>query len=371
MNWRLLIDRSVDHNKGLAVDDALVRLSTESKPVTLRLYTYNPCALIGRFQHLDDEINLDACYKSSVPFNRRPSGGGAIIMGPDQLGLALVIPHTHSIAASRSHEIIATGASGLVNALAGLGIKAELHGKNDLVVDGRKIAGLGLYRGESGDILFHASLLLDIDIRYMLTILKTDPPKRSDRDCETADSRICTVRSELGQQMSMNELVGAVISGYQNEFSVNLEQSEIHFEELALASELDDKQYSTAKWVHQSHSQIRDQIGQFKLRTLGGTIDVQAIVAGEIVKSVMFGGDFIATDSAVYDLESSLRWHVRDLSSIRGTVMDSFERHAGQWNKLEAQEVADAVTSAVKQCADASPYRVHGSCFVNTESEVV
>ena len=48
-----------------------------------------------------------------------------------------------------------------------MGIAASFRGKNDLEVAGRKIAGLGIHRDASGGLLFHASLLLDLDVALM------------------------------------------------------------------------------------------------------------------------------------------------------------------------------------------------------------
>ena len=46
---------------------------------------------------------------------------------------------------------------GLVNALSTLGIEATFRGKNDLLVGGRKIAGLGIHRAHSGNLRSEAS----------------------------------------------------------------------------------------------------------------------------------------------------------------------------------------------------------------------
>jgi lipoate-protein ligase A len=37
----------------------------------------------------------------------------------------------------------------------------------------RKIAGLGIYFDPAGGLLFHASLLVDLDIAFMLSVLRT------------------------------------------------------------------------------------------------------------------------------------------------------------------------------------------------------
>ena len=91
--WRYIKNDNVTASAGLAADEVLANCSgARTSLPTLRLYTYKPCALVGRFQTIENELNLNYCFENKIPVNRRPTGGGAIIMGQDQLGVALVIP---------------------------------------------------------------------------------------------------------------------------------------------------------------------------------------------------------------------------------------------------------------------------------------
>jgi lipoate-protein ligase A len=94
MNWRIIYEDQVDAAYGLAADEHLADSVGELKsPPTLRLYTYkSTCALCGRFQNIRNEIDIGFCEANGISLNRRPTGGGSIIMGKDQLGIALVIP---------------------------------------------------------------------------------------------------------------------------------------------------------------------------------------------------------------------------------------------------------------------------------------
>ena len=92
--WRLLSHDGVEAAAGLALDEAMLagyaRDADPGWPPTLRLYTYRShCALVGRYQHLDAEIDVEACRRTGTGFSRRPTGGGAIVMGAGQLGVAV------------------------------------------------------------------------------------------------------------------------------------------------------------------------------------------------------------------------------------------------------------------------------------------
>ena len=92
-SWRLITDDGARAARGLALDEALAqsyaRDAQPSHAATLRLYTYRShCALVGRYQSIDHEIDLAACRRLGVEVGRRPTGGGAIVMGAGQLGVA-------------------------------------------------------------------------------------------------------------------------------------------------------------------------------------------------------------------------------------------------------------------------------------------
>ena len=366
MKARLLIDNSVDDQFGLSVDDALTRSSSDSASVTLRLYTYQSCVLVGRFQHIHDEVNIDRCAELDVPVNRRPTGGGSIIMGPDQLGIALVIPPDSKLVGRNSTSLMKSCAKGIVRALRAFDVEAEFRGKNDMVVSGRKIAGLGLYQAQGGGILFHASLLLDLDFDFMLTVLKTAFESAPDRGLSAVSKRIATLRSEVGLDLSISDLMNAVKLGYEKEYSIHLHRGHLNPKEQSLANQLNVSQYCSKQWVYQTESRFRDRLGHYKLRTDGGTLDVRAIVAKRTLKSVFLNGDFIASENAISDLENSLRWHITDADALSRTIERSHLKNRQFWDRISATDITDAVLGAIGQTEVDSVDFVPNSCFARS-----
>ncbi len=371
MKWRLLVDGAVDHGHGLSVDDGLTQSATQRKGVTLRLYTYRPCVLVGRFQHVADEVNIERCNEIQIPINRRPTGGGSIIMGPDQLGIALVIPQGIERFSANSSKLMSECAQGIIKALQILGIHAEFHGKNDLVVGRRKIAGLGLYHASGGGTLFHASLLMDIDVQYMIEVLRTPFEKLVDKGFEIISERISSVCSEIGSALSMPDLVNMVKAGYEEEFSIMLESTTMDAEERTITEQLYKERYSTNQWVFGETSRVRDSVGCNRVHTAGGTLDVRAIVAGQMVKSVFLNGDFITSDNAISDLEGSLRWHARDSDVVFNTIHKSFERNCEAWNQVSVMDIANAVMGAIDQSDFGATEESPSTCFAHRGVEIV
>jgi len=367
MMLRLIQDVNVTGSFGLAADETLAHRvgSGESFP-TLRLYTYRPwSALVGRFQTVEHEVQMDFCGEEGIDINRRPTGGGAILMGDGQLGVALCLPGRTEdcYGAARAHMDLFS--RGLVDALAAFGIASSFRRKNDLEVDGRKIAGLGMYRDPSGGLLFHASLLLSMNVAFMLKVLKTPFEKVSDKEIAAVEHRITTMDRERGSAVSLGEVRQSVASSYGRLLGAEIRESGFTNEELLDIRKLEREKYSSEDWIHQ-RIPVSDRVGSSRFKTPAGMVEVTIALAGETIKSAHIRGDFFASESALADLEGSLRWHATGDAALRNTVESFFERRRDAFAGLGAQEILRVLRQAVERARlqnrpPADPY----GCFVN------
>jgi lipoate---protein ligase len=368
MDWRLITDDGVSASFGLAADEALAqRVGLGLSQPTLRLYTYRSyCALVGRFQNVENEIRVGYCLENGITINRRPTGGGAIIMGVDQLGVALTLPGRDDDSYSRAREMMGYFSEGLVCGLNQLGVDARFRRKNDIEVNGKKLVGLGIYRAPSGGLLFHASLLVDLDIALMLNVLNTPFEKISDKEIYTVAGRITTVRRELDHWIALDEARRVVVDGFVSAFGVNLVPADFTDEEREQIVKLENEKYLTDDWVYQTTA-VPDSNGSAKVKTDAGLIDVSVTVAGATIKAVFIGGDFFAAENAVADLEASLRWHSGQPEKITETITKIFQAREGEFNGIQPEVMIEAVTKAVARARvtesqmRADPY----GCYVN------
>jgi lipoate-protein ligase A len=349
MDWRLITDDNVSASFGLAADETLAqRVGTKQSPPTLRLYTYRSyCALVGRFQNVANEVHVDYCRANGIPINRRPTGGGAIIMGADQLGVALTVPARDEAHYARARELMRRFSAGLVHGLRRIGVEAEFRRKNDIEVNGKKLVGLGIYHAPFGGLLFHASLLVDLDIALMLRILKTPFEKISDKEIDTVAGRMTTVRREIGSTISVDEVRRLVAAGFADAFAVNLLHADgFNRDELAAIAQLENEKYRTDAWIYQTPS-VPDSYGEAKIKTEAGLLDVRVAMAGATIKAAFIGGDFFAEESAVADLEASLRWHASQPDKLAATIANVFRRRSGQFHGIQPEIIVAAVLKAV------------------------
>jgi lipoate-protein ligase A len=363
--WDLLVDDGAGAAEGLALDETLMgRVSREvadPRPA-LRLYTYaNHAALVGRYQTLAAEVDLQACAETDTAFSRRPTGGGAIVMGEGQLGVALVLPAR----AARPKELIEELGQGVVAGLATLGIEAEFGGKNDLISDGKKIAGLGLYADAFGAMLFHTSLLVDLDVAFMLQVLRIPAAKLADKGVAAVGERITTVRRQLGTGIPMDEVRAAIANGFARQFKAAMEPGHPTVAEEASAEGLVVTKYAGDAWLHEQQAQP-DGTGSATFRSPEGTVRVYVAAQGNLTKSVMFSGDFNNLPHGLKHLEAAVRWRRLEPEAVAAAVAESREAFGDDLGWRNDEDVVRAVLDAGARAQERSvahPLRAEGSCY--------
>ncbi len=362
-HWRLLQHDGAEAARGLAVDEALMsgygRGSTSMPAPSLRLYTYaTHCALVGRYQNVEAEVDLAACERTGTQVGRRPTGGGAIIMGESQLGVAFV----SRAPAERPKDLIKTYAKGIVRGLAELGIEATFRGKNDLEVGGRKIAGLGLYLDEHGALLFHSSILADLDIEFMLEVLRIPAAKLGDKAIDAVSDRVTTVTRETGVSYSATELRSVIAVGFEKEFGVSLFSVDLTDTETKRADVLERTRYSDPGWVFQ-RSPSPDRQGTAAFKTPEGFVRVHIALENGVIKSVLFTGDFNELPEALVRAESALRWVRLDPERVSAIVETALG--GDEVLQISSEKIVQAVLEAGERASTrdlAHPDR-QGSCY--------
>ena len=365
MHWRYLCEDRVSDSYGLAADEAMaLRVGENLSPPVLRLYTYrSSSALVGRFQRIENELNLEFCREQKMSVNRRPTGGGAILMGEDQLGVALMLRDWNGCKAPR--ELMRHFASALCEGLLVFGVNAQFRGKNDLEVEGRKIGGLGIHSNASGGYLLHCSLLVDLDVPLMLRALNVPLEKLESRQLKSIEGRITTVRRELKKDTSLNEVRDKIRRVFSSYFSVEFKQSCYSPEEKKVISEMESSRYLNKDWIYQKVD-VPDLSGEARQMTPAGLLDVRVTMAGRQIKAVFLGGDFFAEESAVSDIEGSLRWHSSEFEQIHSTLEILYAKREEELAFLPIENVCEVISKAVESARTISQdSTANYGCFVN------
>jgi lipoate-protein ligase A len=169
-----------------------------------------PLVSIGYFQDAEQEVDLQYCRQSKIPFMRREVGGGATYLDENQIFYQLIWKKDNPKFPRAIQDIYPWFSEAPVETYRKFGIQAEFRAVNDIITNGgKKIAGEG--GGNIGDcMVFVGGILLDFDYQAMSKILKVPDEKFRDKVYKTIEENLTTMRRELGVIPSREEVVSVL-----------------------------------------------------------------------------------------------------------------------------------------------------------------
>ena len=245
--WQLIHGEAYSPVMQMALDQVLAEEVGEGrrKP-TLRIWEWkDPAVVIGSFQSLRNEVDLENANKFGFDVVRRISGGGAMFM---EAGTAI----TYSIYAPAElvqgmsfADSYAFLDEWTIIALKSLGIEASYQPLNDITSPKGKIGGAAQKRLGNGAVLHHVTMSYDMDGEKMVQVLRIGREKMSDKGTKSAAKRVDPLRSQTGLDRSeIIERMEATFTGLYGSTP-----SEITPDELAKAEALVAEKFGTEDWL--------------------------------------------------------------------------------------------------------------------------
>ncbi len=241
--WRVVPYAEYGAFMNMAIDEAVGEsvAAGECLP-TIRFYGWSPRAVsIGYFQSMEREVDVRRCAESGVDVVRRRTGGGAVFHDSEI---------TYSIIGAEGlfpKDIIASYRAicgHIITALGSIGISAEFKPINDITVAGRKISGNAQTR-RGGVLLQHGTLLYEVDVDRMFSLLRVPDEKIRDKAIATAKERVTSVRAQA-PGVSREEACEALMDGFSA--GRRCAKGALTDAELARAKELAETRYSKKEW---------------------------------------------------------------------------------------------------------------------------
>jgi lipoate-protein ligase A len=253
-SWRLLELETHDAYTNMAIDEAILNARTKNLvPNTIRLYRWNPSAVsIGKFQKIENEVNLDSCLEYGVDVVRRITGGGAVYHDAEGEITYSIIAATRDLKTQDIAHVYRKIYSGIAEALKILGITTDFSEGNiktcpNLTVKGKKISG-SAQSHKKGIVLQHGTVLVDVNLAKMFTFLRVPWAKTRAEIVNVAKNRITSIREETGKTVPLQEMEQALIHGFEKALKIELADAELTPYESELADRLYREKYSTNEW---------------------------------------------------------------------------------------------------------------------------
>jgi len=160
------------------------------------MWQVEPSVIFGRNQLIENEVNLGFCRERNIQAYRRKSGGGCVYADMKNIMFSY-ITDDDNVGFTFNKYI-----NMVVIVLRRLGIDASANGRNDIMVDGRKVSGNAFYK-LPGRSIVHGTMLYDTDMENMTGSITPAGEKLTSKGIQSVRQHIALLKDYI--DISMEE----------------------------------------------------------------------------------------------------------------------------------------------------------------------
>lgn len=313
-----------------------------TEPVFL-LWRTTPTLMIGKYQNALSEVNVDYVNKHQLELVRRKSGGGTIYTDLGGFQYSFIQPQ------NKNRIEFSEFVKPIIAGLDSLGVEAIFSGRNDLLVEGKKISGTAQYK-ELGYVVHHGSLLYDTDLEALTQSTQVELEKIESKGIKSVRDRVTNISQHMNSRMLPSEfqdyLVRFVLNYSEGEPVLDSKINPQNIYNLTATDvekieTIADRDFRSTKafWYRDPSFNLN-----LKQRFDGGMIQLDLAVKQGLIEKVRVFGDFFGTletaevekvlqGSSLKSKEILLR--LKSLSLRSKLYRITAEDIAGMFNRLE------------------------------------
>lgn len=258
--------------------------------IRILLWQNDSTVVVGRYQNVYEEVNIEFLKNQKINLVRRNSGGGAVFHDSGNINYSFILDNDDRVGLDMCISI-------LKETLLSFGLAVCQEGRNDLSVDGAKVSGIAQYM-KDGTILCHGTLLVNSDIDKMKVVL-TRNTKIQDRIAKKSEPRpVANICQLSNGHVTVERLLSALRKRLVTEkFTFS---NDINNEAIVSIME---KKYHNPEWNYGFRPHFQFKNGK---RFEGGNVYVCLNSSNGIIDEIHFYGDFFANKD-IKEFENKLR----------------------------------------------------------------
>ncbi len=196
---------------------------TERHDDVLLLYINTPSVIVGKYQTIEAEADVNYCKANGIEIVRRISGGGAVYHDEGNINYAFIVSKNDALALDRDFT------EPIIAALQHLGVNASMGKRKEIRCGKYKISGTAAHVSRDRQ-LFHGTLLYNTNLEKLSHALKGNTALRG-RGIASVPDKVRNIADILKNNEKINvffENIQSFLTTYLKQNSVkSLSQNEI------------------------------------------------------------------------------------------------------------------------------------------------
>jgi lipoate-protein ligase A len=266
--------------------------------------------VVGKHQNALGEINYRFVRENNITLARRISGGGTVFHDKGNVNFSF-IKNVKSPAEISFKQFTKP----VVETLSKLGITATTSGRNDLLIEGKKISGNAEHIFKNR-VLHHGTLLFNSDLENLGQAIKVVSGKYQSKAVQSNRSEVANISSFLKTELNINDFIQFVID-------VQLERNENTFYEL---NETDirkieilvNEKFKNRDW---NFGYSPKYTFKNKVEIEGKTISIDLNTKRGIIEKCKISGDYFSVEIAE-SLSAKLRNKMHLFEDVKETLKE-------------------------------------------------
>lgn len=308
----------------LAIEEFAVK-NLDINETYLLFYINEPSIIIGKNQNTIEEINAKYVEENGIHVVRRLSGGGAVYHDLGNLNFSFITKDD-----GNSFHNFKKFTEPVVSALHQLGVAAELSGRNDIVVEGRKISGNAQF-STKGRMFSHGTLMFNSNIESVVSALNVKIDKIQSKGIKSIRSRVANISEFLKEKMTIEEFREMLLHYIFNTEGA-IPEYKLTAADWVQIEKIADEHYKNWDWNYGKSPKFNLQRSH---RFPVGQIDVRLEVNRGIIENCKIFGDFFGIGD-VEDIGMKLQGLRFEKQTVESALQDiDFSFYFGNIKKEE------------------------------------